>query len=888
MAGSADLFWAKTGPGGSFLPLNVHLRDAGAVASRLWDRALTPRQRGWYAARLGGDEAFARAWVSFLAAAHDVGKASPPFQMQVPELAARLLDPVLVKDGGTAEKLRHDAVSGAILVDWLGSRGMRRREAERIVATISGHHAVPRPSGDVRRASRRVLREAKAWVPVQQQIVDDLALETGVGALPELGAVAVVVAVAGLVSISDWIASDATRFPVTDGKRLGSKQLAAEAVRDAAWSVPVVSEGQDFAGLFGRSPRATQAALIEALDGLDLPALVIVEDRTGAGKTEAALWAAYRALTCGARGLYVGMPTRATAAQLHGRVKRFVTRLWPSSSESVRLLHGGVHLDEDVPFPSGVGIDEREARDVEAQAWFAQSRRGLLSPLAVGTIDQALLGVLNARHYPVRVWGLQGKVVVVDEVHAYDTYTGLLLARLVSWLAALDCTVVLLSATLPASRRGELVEAFRSGLDVAVPSCALSKPAGSLAYPRVTFATRGQVKSIVVTDDRPGRQIVLEGCDVVDDPDRVARRALYEAGHGGCVAVVCNTVAAAQARYRALRALAEPHVGLVLLHARLRPLEREPIERRLLESLGPPADSQPAARASLIVVATQVIEQSLDLDFDVMLSDLTAVDLAIQRAGRVHRHTGRQRPELHQTPRLILLDTPGDAVDRARPQAADAVYVPAILVRTRVALRGRAYISEPDDLDALIGAVYDSSPDEITADPRVRDVLRKLDAEAAELKRQHGGWAERAAVGHPRAEEPPWETTSDPLQDPDEPMATARNSAATRWSERPSINVVVLRPDELPRNRRRPRGNEATELLFRAVSLSQPNVVHPILSMVDLFRPPAWRNSARLRHHFLIEVDADGRAIPVAAPSGDLALPLRLDPHEGVILETTS
>ena len=231
------------------------------------------------------------------------------------------------------------------------------------MATISGHHGVPRPSSEVRRASRRVLREAKAWVPVQQQIVDELALEAGVGALPELAAVdgAVLVAVAGLVSISDWIASDAARFPVTDGKRPGSKQLATEAVRDAAWSVPLVPEGQDFPGLFGRSPRATQAALIEALGGLDLPALVIVEDRTGAGKTEAALWVAYRGLTSGARGLYVGMPTRATAAQLHGRVRRFVTRLWPSGSESVRLLHGGVHLDEDVPFPSGVGIDERDA-----------------------------------------------------------------------------------------------------------------------------------------------------------------------------------------------------------------------------------------------------------------------------------------------------------------------------------------------------------------------------------------------------------------------------------------------------------------------------------------------------------------------------------------------
>jgi CRISPR-associated endonuclease/helicase Cas3 len=511
------------------------------------------------------------------------------------------------------------------------------------------------------------------------------------------------IAVAGLVSFADWIASDAFRFPVTAGPRAPSRLLAEMAVDSSAWSAPPAPPPATFLELFERPPRATQAAVGTKLDELEPgePSLVLVEDRTGAGKTEAAFLVAHRALRGGARGLYVGMPTRATARQLHERTARFLRSLWTETQVAVRLLHGGAVADADEPVPSEVERDDRDpaGATAEAQQWFAQSRRGLLAPFAVGTIDQALLAILNARHYQVRVWGLQGKVVVLDEVHAYDAYTGLLLERLVEWLAALDCTVVLLSATLPPRRRAALLQAFAG---------ASTENAAAGGYPRVSVAKQGQVVTTAVEDDRPGRAVLLRRRAGADDPHAVATFVLDQVRDGGCAALVCSTVAEAQERWAAVRAL-DPHLDCVLVHARVRPVERAQIERRLLDTLGPPGDRACARPERLVVVATQVIEQSLDLDFDVMLSDLAPIDLLIQRAGRVHRHAGRERPIAHAQPRLTIFDATGDDPLRSPPASAGAVYVRSILLRTRLVLGARPALREPDDLDELIATTYEAA-----------------------------------------------------------------------------------------------------------------------------------------------------------------------------------
>lgn len=872
--------WAKTGPDGTFLPLAAHLADAGAVADRLWCVALTDRQRRWFARALGGTEAYARSWVTFHAAAHDVGKAYLHFQESASALD-HLLDPVLRTACQGIERRRHDAVSGAILTEWLVSRGTPQDAAELLAATISGHHGVPRSTHEVRKTMLRVVRGAPAWTIIQQRLLNDVARDTGLEGIPapDTPSHAVIAALAGLVSVADWIASDVARFPVTNGARPPSARLALDAVGADAWSPPPAPQPTDFPGVFGVSPRAAQAKIVELGERLDpsTPALVVLEDRTGSGKTEAALWLALRALQGGARGVYLGLPTQATADQLHARVTTFLRRLWPDASVTPRLLHGGVHLDEDVPSPEGVASDAEDAApdgsisspDSDAQQWFAQTRRGLLAPFAVGTIDQALLAVLNARHYPVRLWGLQSKVVIFDEVHAYDTYTFLLLERLVEWLAALDCSVVLLSATLPADRRHELTRAFRRGAGLEERRA----PASS-DYPRITVTSATHDEVVAVTDDRPPRSVRIEWLDDVDDARAVADRVVRESRGGGCIAVVCSTVAAAQERFRMLRTLAGDEATIALLHARMRPLERRPIQRSLLEALGPPGSC--ARPEKLIVVATQVIEQSLDLDFDVMLSDLAPVDLLVQRAGRVHRHEPRRRPPRHTNARLLILDTPGSGAERELPRGGGAVYVKSVLARTRLALKHRVALTEPDDLDELISTVYDRAVPPGT--PAEQAWVVGLDTEATEEARNRGSWARRAAVPAPRGEDPPWEEVeTDPLQDPDELGATGRTSAATRWSDRPSISLILLRPDELSSQRHRPDAGATTELLLRAVSVSAPQVVQPALGMLEDLRPSAWRRNGRLRHHLLVELDNDGQAI-----NGEV--PLRLDIDEGVVI----
>lgn len=874
-------FWAKTSVTGDYLPLDRHLHDAAAVAARLWDLALTARQRSWLAAAAGASVDDARRLVVFLAAAHDSGKLSPTFQGLVPGLARQLLGGSLPLGGdGMGSAIRHDGISGALLTSWLTDRGAPRDTAERLAATVSGHHGTPRPAAVIRKDGRFALLRARQWRLVQDALVEGLAgaYFPGAGVVGPPGDAAVL-ALAGLVSVSDWLASDVRRFPVTSGDREASAVLAESAVVESVWGPRPVPDVRTFDGLFGFAPRASQSAMIDALADLSEPALIVLEDRTGSGKTEAALWAVLRGLQSGARGFYIGLPTRATANQFHSRTRRFVEAVWPDADAcDVRLLHGGAQLRDDDPAPSGTGD---ASDDAAARAWFAAARRGLLSPYAVGTVDQALMAVLDARHYPVRLWGLHGKVVVLDEVHAYDTYTGLLLSRLVSWLGALGCSVVLLSATLPARRREALADAFRAGVGAAASSPDAPSSRCAHEYPRLTVTTTAGTTVTAIADDRPGREVALIGSGVADDDQAVAAVVLADIAGGGCAAVVCSTVALAQARFAAVRAVAGPEVTLLLLHARMRPLERAPVEDRLVAMVGPAGADRPDR---LVVVATQVIEQSLDLDFDVVFTDLAPVDLLIQRAGRVHRHAGRARPEHHVRPRLVVLDTLGHGATRALPQGAGRIYVHAVLARTRVILRGRGVVREPEDLDALVEGVYGveippgAKPDEQAA-------ITDWDATAASDARALGGWAEDAAIGVPHAEVRPWELRAEPLADPDAPLAEGRNSAATRWSERPSISVVVLAHGEEALATSGIGAAATRALLERAVSLSAPAVVRPMLAQQEAFQLATWRQSGALRHHFLVQLDEAGRARPGRAPGADVAgvgLALEWDAEYGV------
>ncbi|TET55093.1 MAG: CRISPR-associated helicase Cas3', partial [Anaerolineales bacterium] len=499
----------------------------------------------------------------------------------------------------------------------------------------------------------------------------------------------------GFTSVADWIGSMERYFPYADGpvsvgdyrQRAGAQ--AGRALREQGWTgwCPP-AEGASFEALFEWPPRPMQRQVVELAERLDGPALVIIEAPTGVGKTEAALYLAdHWASTRQQQGLYVAMPTMATSNQMFGRVRDMLGRRYTDDLVNLQLVHSQSRWQDDVRELGLEIADEHADGTVASLAWFLPRKRSLLAPFGVGTVDQALLSVLQTRHFFVRLFGLSHKTVVFDEVHAYDMYMSTLFQRLLRWLGVVGTSVVILSATLPERTRRELVQAYAGVVDV--------PPA---RYPSITWAMKGRVGVEPVA--APGSRVLTlqwigwEAGTIVT--------ALADALQGGgCAAVICNTVRRTQEVYETLRA-AEivPREDLMLFHARFPFAWREDIERAVLARFSKGGNRPQKA----VVVATQVIEQSLDLDFDLMVSDLAPADLILQRVGRLHRHDHHVRPGRVATPRL-LLSSP-ELRDGLPAREAVRPYESYVVSRTYLALRGRDRITLPEDTAPLIEAVY--------------------------------------------------------------------------------------------------------------------------------------------------------------------------------------
>ena len=370
--------------------------------------------------------------------------------------------------------------------------------------------------------------------------------------------------------------------------------------------------------------------------------------------------------------------------------------------------------------------DEAEAyveEGVIAHQWFAGKKRGLLSSFVVGTVDQLLMAALKVKHVQLRHLGLAGKVVVVDEVHAYDAYMNTYLDRILTWLGAYGVPTILLSATLPANRRGELIRAYRGKdrksarnnsrrKDVPQAPC---EESGCPAYPLITAVTytgsldQGMYR--MCEDLSAGTNVIVQE---MEDDDRALVAQLNDLlSDGGCACVLRDTVSRAQSAYQKLRkAFGVSCVKLV--HSRFIAVDRMRNDAELLCLLGPDSDSRPD---KLIVVGTQVIEQSLDIDFDVMITDIAPIDLLLQRMGRLHRHQRGEgqshRPEKLRQARCYVVGV--EDWSEAPPRLAkgiDSVYPKALLWRSMLALRTKAdgsdaaTINLPHDIAMLVGLVY--------------------------------------------------------------------------------------------------------------------------------------------------------------------------------------
>ena len=795
---------AKSGQdGGPGYPLLPHLLDVGAVARELLQVVPCPVALPCSAE-----------WVAALVGFHDLGKASPGFQQKIGG-----------PGGAVGAPDRHDASTVPLLTQQLVRRGLDRSAAWTVSNAVGAHHGHLINPVELQASCRWVF--TPDWLTTHDELFAGVITGTGAKGLPVLPAdpstrSSYLQWLMGLTTVADWIGSSEAiccwdRLPAWTGDAVSwfasSRVLARQALADlgmAGAGLQSVASGADAIALAldGRLPRPLQQAVADVIDQLgDESGLVVIEAPMGEGKTEAGF-----GLGTG-RGLYVAMPTQATSNALFGRVAGFLSRA-TAGSTTLALAHGAGGPAAAHNRLREVGLGTTDS-GVTAGWWFRGSKRALLASNGIGTVDQALTGVLNTRHGFVRLFGLAGKTVILDELHAYDTYTGGLIERLVLWLQQLGCRVVLMSATLPAARRDSILQAW-AGDGVAVPAA---------AYPRVTWATPGSVQSLAFP---ASRQQQLTFCGIA--ADGVAAQAVAMSQQGARVLVVLNKVARAQALFQQV----QPLVHATLFHARFPMDQRLRIEQSVLQQFGPDG----TCSTGHVLVATQVAEQSLDIDMDVLITDIAPVDLVLQRAGRIHRHN-RLRPAGFSDPLVLVagLDQPIPPAD-----LTSFIYDRWLVLRSHSWLKTHPLLQLPDDIDRAVQEVYGSW------DPLAGELADAITAAWPDHQVEQQSMSQlalQAALADPTS----WgiNSSSPPIDD------DAAESGALRFGTRLGQDSITVIPatqqqlDALPAH--------ADFLAGHYLRISH----RQLISAVRAARLPAgWRDHPGLRHCLPMVVDVDG------------------------------
>ena len=404
----------------------------------------------------------------------------------------------------------------------------------------------------------------------------------------------------------------------------------------------------------------------------------------GLGKTEAALYAAYKMLEKGlASGIYFGLPTQLTSNKIYERVQSFLEKIVvEESSYCLKLLHSSAWLEED-----SFGEDAKVGK-----SWFDSQKRGILAPFAVGTIDQALMAAMNVKHSMVRAFGLAGKVVILDEVHSYDSYTGTIMNALVDELKHIGCTVIILSATLTSSQKKKILNLpFEQALND--------------SYPLISSQT-DKAFSEISSLGESNRNVSIK---ISKDDKKAFDIALEKAENGEQVLWIENTVADAQNVYKKLAAKsAEMGLECGLIHSRFIKKQRAEIENKWVSLYGKNGYSKRNS-CGRILVGTQVLEQSIDIDADYLITRICPMDMLLQRIGRLwrHRENDKIRPSTAKCETLVLSPIIEDVIKSDKVfGVTGVVYSPYVLCRTLEALKSVETFDLPNDIRGLLENVY--------------------------------------------------------------------------------------------------------------------------------------------------------------------------------------
>lgn len=627
--------------------LVYHLLDVAAVAWVMWEQVFTQAQRDWLSSQLGMEHEEAQRLIAFFTGLHDIGKATPAFQRKAPILYEQVIAAGLVEE--QSFDTQHGALSALILDRLFTEHGLKAQAAKPLAWAIGGHHGewirqtkLDQSRADIGRDTWRTAQSKMFTLLKETLAVDRLVLPTD---LTQRNIFTVFIS--GFVSVCDWIGSNNTYFPFEttsiDANTYFQRALqqATAALGEMGWfSWQKPGKTIPFESMFPFPPNALQGAAISACQfNTEPPRLILVEYLTGGGKTELALFLAdLLANRFDQAGIYVAMPTQATSNQMFDRVTNFLNTRYPGQLINTQLIHAEADYHPLYHPPQPATGYEGDDSSGAAAVWFQHRKRSLLAPFAVGTIDQAMLSVLQAKHHFVRQFALSHKTIIFDEIHAYDTYMNQIIERLMAWLTALHSPMILLSATLPRSSRMKMLAQVG-----ARPS-----EMADIAYPRLTIVDRTgavQVHALPATETRTLHLHYIEG-----DIESLCQFVTSIYQDGGCIAVICNTVD--ECIRVAQRMMEDPLIDpedVIVFHARFPSAWRRNIEPMVLSRFGKTGPRP--ARA--IVIATQIIEQSLDLDFDLIITSTAPIDLLIQRAGRLHRHE-RLRPEHLAQPVLVV------------------------------------------------------------------------------------------------------------------------------------------------------------------------------------------------------------------------------------------
>ncbi len=686
--------WAKTKP---FQSIVTHAKISGMIAQYIYWKYLSAGDRTMLCRWLHAADEELAAFVGYLISLHDIGKIEEQFQEKWPEMAERLNEYGIYTSYAMRSNVRHEMTGFYILKQLWKKQNLDSRSKDVFSKIVRAHHQG--------KQGREGNWNESNWVNLQEQLecamrnifLDSIERDRDINKanIPTIedGAMSgrISALLLGIMILADWIASG---IAFSDAEEWIAKDNAKECIEirvkeffQKSQLEPIHKTWESlFCSVWPNIPSYGMRPLQVEIENLlrnnkERFQVILLEAPMGEGKTEAGLYAAIQMLRAWKKdGFYVALPTAATSNQMIGRMQEMLQE--NNIDCKVRLLHAMAWLSDTEEMVSINAENENE----EIVKWLEPVRRGILGQYAVGTIDQAMLAATQVKYGVLRLLGLSNKALIIDEIHSYDVYMMEIIILLLKWCKALEVPVIMLSATLPPDLKAKLLKPYT---EEPITQC----------YPAITAVKEDGTPVVRQIDRSVKNQIVTIKLEpILDEIEKIAELAVKQVKSGGCICVLMNTVKEAQAVYQAIR---NKYTGeLLLFHARFPAKQRMSIETTCIKKFGKDKTYRPK---QAILVATQVVEQSLDVDFDQMITAVAPIDLLIQRMGRIFRHQETPRPENMQKPvQYVLIPRDGQKFG-----STEVIYPPCLLRQTVRLLNQQRTIKIPEDLARLVADGYD-------------------------------------------------------------------------------------------------------------------------------------------------------------------------------------